>query len=131
MHKKWLTLFTLTFFIFFSVSCYTTKITGIEVIKAKMPTRWKVLSLVKKDGEWIVFTRKEPGKIDYASGTIDGLLFDKEEGIRLISVPFSEISRVKVKRLDVGSPLGLLLVVAVATAPWLGFFVVFPLTGCF
>ena len=71
MSKKIISLFTLFAFIIFSLSCYTTRLKEVRTAEDLRGKKGKILSLVKTSGEYIEFSKNEPGQIygDKIAGT--------------------------------------------------------------
>jgi hypothetical protein len=61
--KKIISLFTMTAFIVFSLSCYSTKNMRLDVDAAEKVKKEKILSVVMASGETIEFSKKQPGRI--------------------------------------------------------------------
>ena len=63
MNRKIISLVTLMAFIIFSLSCYNIKKVRIESVKAKNRSKVKILGVFKSSGEYIEFSKEQPGKI--------------------------------------------------------------------
>lgn len=109
MIKKIISLFTLTAFVVFTFSCYSTKQEKIETVVSKKGTKAKILALLKKSGERIEFPKGEPGKI--VGDKIVGEAVDETNEKKPVSVPISEVDQVWIKKAN--TFLGILTVSAV------------------
>jgi len=71
MKRKIISLFTLLSFIVFSISCYTTRLREVRTADDLKGKGRKIVSLVKRSGEYIEFSKNEPGQIygDKIAGT--------------------------------------------------------------
>jgi hypothetical protein len=71
MKRKIISLFTLFAFIIFSLSCYTTRLREVRTATDLRGKKGNILSLVKTSGEYIEFSKNEPGQIygDKIAGT--------------------------------------------------------------
>lgn len=61
--KKFISIFTMFSFIVFSLSCTITKNMRLDAANVKENGRIKILHVVKKSGEIIEFSKKQPGRI--------------------------------------------------------------------
>lgn len=97
MNKKCVSLFTLIAFIVLAVSCYSIRTT--ERIDKVASRSWYIIySVVKKSGEKIEFSRKDPGRV--INNTIVGGLYDKEGNKIRVSIPMSEIKLIVFEKFD-------------------------------
>ncbi len=63
MNKKIISLFTLLAFVIFSVSCYTTKTRRVNTSADWQGKKGKILWVIKTSGEYIEFSKDNPGRI--------------------------------------------------------------------
>ena len=63
MNKKIISLFTLLAFVIFSVSCYTTKTRRKNTSADWQGKKGKILWVIKTSGEYIEFSKDNPGRI--------------------------------------------------------------------
>jgi hypothetical protein len=63
MRRKIISLFTLLAFIVFSLSCYTWKTKEIRTAADLRGEKGKVLWVIKKSGEYIEFSKDNPGRV--------------------------------------------------------------------
>lgn len=99
MIKKIISLFTLTAFVVFTFSCYSTKIEKIgSDVSYKGKTR--ILSVLTKSGERFEFPKGEPGRI--FGDKIVGEAVDEAIGSKPVSIPISDVDVVWVKKADTG-----------------------------
>ena len=61
--KKFISLFTLLAFVIFSVSCYTTKTRRVNTSADWQGKKGKILWVIKTSGEYIEFSKDNPGRI--------------------------------------------------------------------
>jgi hypothetical protein len=75
MNKKIISLFTLLAFIVFSLSCYTWKKKEIRTVADWKGKKGKILWVIKTSGEYVEFSKDNPGRIygDEIAGTAVGL----------------------------------------------------------
>lgn len=107
MIKKIISLFTLTAFVVFTFSCYSTKKEKIETIvsrKGKMP---EILAVLKKSGERIKFSKDVPVKI--VEDKIVGAVMKGSYEIS-VSIPISDIELVWIRKFNKRKTLLLVLV---------------------
>jgi hypothetical protein len=109
MIKKIISLFTLTAFVVFTFSCYSTKQEKIETVISKKGTKANILALLKKSGERIKFPKSEPGKI--VGDKIVGEVVDETNKKKPVSIPISDVDLVWVKKSN--TFLGILTVSAI------------------
>lgn len=95
MSKKLASLITLVAFIIFSIPCtvYKTKKERITTAASWKGKEVKVLGVMKTSGEYIAFDEERPGKI-YRNSIIGTV------GMESVSIPFSEVELVWIKRVD-------------------------------
>ena len=114
MNKKMISLFTLAFFTLFVYSCTTKKWRTIETMNPVIK-RHKIVKVVNNSEEVIEFTNKEGGIID--NGVIKGVAFDSTTGREdFVSIPFSKVNMIQLKRLSTGKVLGLIAITIVVLA---------------
>jgi hypothetical protein len=63
MSRKIISLFTLLAFVIFSVSCYTTKTRRVNTSADWQGKKGKILWVIKTSGEYIEFSKDNPGRI--------------------------------------------------------------------
>ena len=63
MNKKIISLFTLLAFVIFSVSCYTTKTRRVNTSADWKGKKGRILWVIKTSGEYIEFSKDNPGRI--------------------------------------------------------------------
>jgi len=63
MNKKIISLFTLLAFVIFSVSCYTTKTRRVNTSADWKGEKGKILWVIKTSGEYVEFSKDNPGRI--------------------------------------------------------------------
>jgi len=92
MNRKIISLFTLLAFIFFSISCYTWKIKEIRTAADWRGEKGKILWVIKTSGEYIEFSKDNPGRM--YGGMIAGtaVVLSKEK---------LEIPRINIKKLEI------------------------------
>jgi len=61
--KKFISLFTLLAFVIFSVSCYTTRLKEVRTAADWQGRKGKILWVIKTSGEYIEFSKDNPGRI--------------------------------------------------------------------
>jgi len=64
MNKKVISIFTLLAFVVFSLSCYTTRLKQLRTTADWEGKIVKILSVEKTSGEYIKFSKDNPGRID-------------------------------------------------------------------
>lgn len=94
MGRKYISLFTLVAFMVFCVSCHVTHTRDIDVVAKWKGKKIKIIKVVKKSGEIIKFSKKNPAYVQ--NEKIVGTGFDEEKRPVRISIPFNEIDVVKV-----------------------------------
>lgn len=63
MSRKIISLFTLLAFVIFSVSCYTTRLKEVRTEADWQGKKGKILWVIKTSGEYIEFSKDNPGRI--------------------------------------------------------------------
>ncbi len=63
MYKKIISIFTLLAFVIFSLSCYITRIKEVKSAADWQGKKGKILWIIKTSGEFIGFSRDDPGRI--------------------------------------------------------------------
>ncbi len=61
--KKFISIFTMLAFIVFSLSCTITKNMRLDAANVRESGRIKILQVVKKSGEIVEFSKKQPGRV--------------------------------------------------------------------
>jgi len=98
MCKKIISLFTLTVFIVFTFSCYSTKVKRINTIKPNKMEKLEIREVVKISGEKIKFLKEYPGRIIENAIVADRYL-DKTGFIKKrVSIPLSEVKLIGFKK---------------------------------
>lgn len=110
MNKKSISVIILI--LFMALSCYRTRIERVETILSENKKQIRILSVLTASGEFIKFYRRSPGRL--LNDKISGLTIDKAGRLRYISVPFSEVDLVWMKKVSLErSLLQLSLVVGI------------------
>ncbi len=93
--KKFITFFTLAAFIIFSMYCSTMTRMEVKTAVEKKGTDVSILGVKKTSGEYIQFSKDQPGKI--RGNTIEGRDINKRE---LVSIHWSEVEYIHIKELS-------------------------------
>lgn len=122
MFGKSVSIFLLTVFTFFTISCYSTKIEKINVKKHYSRKLIKILAVADTSGKWIEFDRTYPAVI--VKNAVVGTVIDETGESKRVSIPLSDITLVKVRKYGPGrasSPLkkGFVIYVGILTAGFL------------
>ena len=78
MNKKIISIFTLLAFVIFSISCYPISTKQIKTSADWQGKKGKIFSLVKTSGEYIEFSRDNPGRISGDKITGTAIILSKE-----------------------------------------------------
>ncbi len=98
MIMKIISLFTLTAFVVFTFSCYSTKQEKIETVVSKKGQKIEIIAVLKKSGERIEFPKDKPGII--VGDKIVGEPVDKKLDKKPVYIPISEVDQVWVRKID-------------------------------
>ena len=78
MRKKVISLFTLLAFVLFSISCYPIATKEIKTSANWQGKKGKIFSVVKTSGEYIEFSKENPGRISGDNITGTAIILSKE-----------------------------------------------------